>query len=146
MPDFEGAPEHDTVLEYAVSQHPDHVGNLYRVPIGYWLTDAIRSKVIDQIKGGSKGLRELDPTFYEVRNTFKEDAGKCYQQHNRPTGACAEFRSDKKALRPDTNAERKDAGLPLLTRNSPGPKTYLCDFCVVRRFYERKSNEEKGIG
>lgn len=139
LPDYEGRPESDETLEFLVKKHgTSHQGQLFRIPIGFWLDESYKRRVIDQIRGGSKGLNELDSTYYDTKNQFQEDAAKCYEAHLRPKGQCPDFMSDKKRLVPDTGGDRKELGL------SPkqGSQVKLCDFCVVRRFNERKSRGE----
>lgn len=142
IPDYEGRPSEDAELNYVVDKHDhgSHKGMLYRVPIGFWLQEPIKRQIIEQIKGGgSKGLGEVDPSYYDTRNTFQDDAMACYSAHLRPKEGCPDFHSEKKVLLPDTKAERKEAGLPI---RPTGPKRYLCDFCPVRMHVERKVRGE----
>ncbi len=140
LPDWEGRPEDDDLLNILVGKHgASHEGQLYRVPIGFWIQDEYKRKIIDQLKGGSKGLAAFDEGFYDTRNTFQEDAMKCYDLHLRPKGACSDWHSERKKLVPDTKADRKDAGL---ADRPVGPTTYLCSFCPVRSFMERKARGE----
>lgn len=139
LPDYDGPNAYDDSLNYLVDKHgSSHEGQMYRIPIGFWLQDEVKRKVIDQIKGGSTGLATVDSQFYDTSNTFREDALKCYELHLRPKGQCSEYMSDKKALRPDTDAERKDAGLSPYAK-SGGPKTKLCQFCPVHQYNLRRS-------
>ncbi len=143
MPDWVDGPNTDPYLPpIAEGKHAGHLaGGLFRVPIGLWLMEDQKRHIIDQIKGGdgAKGLGVVDESFYDTRNTFQEDAGVCYQKHLRPTGQCPDFRSESKRLKPSTSQDRKDLGLqPLET----GPRVYLCDFCVVRMYNERKARGE----
>lgn len=140
LPDYEGPSEHDTTLAYVVERHgEDHQGQLFRLPIGFWLQEEYRRRIIEQIRGGSAGLAEFDKSYYDTRNTFQDDAMACYKQHLSPKEGCADWRSSNKELKPDTKAERKEAGLTL---TPTGPKVYICDFCPVRSYYERKSRGE----
>lgn len=134
LPDFQGRPEDDVFLNYVVQEHPDHMGQLFRLPIGIWLIEEARNTLIKQLMGHNEGLAAFDPKFYEVRNTFKEDALICYKAHRRPKGGCPDFNSDKKLLFPETKAERKDAGISTKER----PAIHLCSFCPVRLYYEKK--------
>lgn len=150
IPDYDGPPSGDRVLSFFVEQHTDatgtpHIGTLYVVEERMWSRPEVRKEIVRQIKGGgSKGLDEFDEKFYDTRSTFHEDAMACYQQHLRPKEACPDWRSDTKILLPDTKADRKDLGLEAPSK-SPGVKTYLCDFCVVRTYYQNKVNELKGL-
>jgi hypothetical protein len=136
LPDYEGPVERDDLLEISVQKHrfpsgEPHKGSLMKVPVAAWMRDEVRKKIIEKIKGGgSKGLAEVDEKYYDTRSTFANDALACYKSHLRPKNGCPEYGSESKALRPDTDQERKDLGLAPVDK-SQGPKTYLCQFCPV---------------
>jgi hypothetical protein len=150
LPLFDGDPEQDGHLAYLLQNHQfpsgePHKGHLFRVPQLQWENTEIRRRIIEQFKGGgSKGIAEFDETFYDVKDTFKEDAMTCFNKHLRPKGACPDYKSEKMMLLPNTKAERKDAGLPDPKR-APGPKQYLCSFCPVDSFYAHKARTELGL-
>jgi hypothetical protein len=116
LPDFDGPPEFDDVLEALLRRHETpsglrHVGKLFDVDVLVWQNEEARRGIIKQIKGGgSAGLAEFDATFYDTRNTFFDDAMKCYAQHLRPKGACPDWMSDSKILLPDTKARAEGRG------------------------------------
>lgn len=148
LPPFEGRPENDVLLELSVSRHETngvrHTGHLFDIALKLWSSERVRKEIIKQIKGGSKGLDELDPTYYESKSTFSEDAMKCFGLHLRPKGACPDWRSERKRLVPDTREERKDLGLSPV-KSGTGPKVYLCQFCPVAVYYSTKEREQKGL-
>lgn len=150
LPLFDGKPEDDHLLEILVQRHvfpsgEPHKGHLFRVPQLQWEDAEIRKRIIEQVKGGgSKGIDEFDAKFYDTKNTFKEDAMTCYSRHLRPKADCADYKTEKMMLLPDTKAERKDAGLPD-PKKAPGPKNYLCDFCPVHSYYVTKARTELGM-
>lgn len=150
LPDFDGPPEHDQVLEAAIRKHETpsgqrHIGKLFDVDVLVWSNEEARRAIIKQIKGGgSAGLAEFDATFYDTRNTFFDDAMKCYNQHLRPKGACPDWMSDSKILLPDTKAERKAEGL-VAPSKAPGPKVKLCRFCPASRYMAKKAQDAAGI-
>jgi hypothetical protein len=132
----------DTLLSITVERHgEDHTGLLYNVPKVVWLSEEMKPQVIQQIQGGSTGLDVFGTQFYATRMQFGEDAMACYRQHNKPKGQCPDYRSEKKALRPQTQKDRVAAGLDV----SSAPKIYLCDFCPVKSFNMKKYNEQKGL-
>lgn len=144
LADFDGPPEYDTALEYLLSKHEfpsgeRHIGRLIKVEERAWKLDNLRNAIIEQIKGGSPGIAAFDPSYYHVRDTFKEDALKCYSLHLRPKEGCPDYKSDRKMLVPDTKAERKDLGLP-----KPGlgasPVQWLCQHCPVDAYYKHKAS------
>lgn len=67
-----------------------------------------------------KGLKErwtgFEPEFYATKDTFTEDALRCYDLHRRPKGTdCIDWQSDRKRLTPENRPKH----------------VYLCDFCPV---------------
>ena len=54
----------------------------------------------------------------------------CYKRHNKPKDGCSDWHATDKMLVPKTEKERKAEGLEKY-KDSPGQKTYLCDFCPV---------------
>ena len=132
----------DTLLTIMVERHgEDHIGLLYNVPKVVWLSQEMRPQVIQQIQGGSTGLDVFGTQFYATRMQFGEDAMNCYRQHNKPKGQCPDYKSEKKALRPQTQRDRIAAGLEV----SSAPKIYLCDFCPVKSYNMKKFNEQQGL-
>ena len=150
LPDFDGPPEYDDVLEALLRRHETpsglrHVGKLFDVDVLVWQNEEARRGIIKQIKGGgSAGLAEFDATFYDTRNTFFDDAMKGYGLHLRLKGACPDWMSESKILLPDTTAERKAEGLAAPSK-TPGHKVRLCDFCVVQRFMAKKAQDAMGL-
>jgi hypothetical protein len=69
-----------------------------------------------------KGLGErwtgFHPEFYATKETFKEDAMRCYNLHRRPKGAdCIDWQADNRRLTPNTWPDDKSV--------------FLCHFCPV---------------
>jgi hypothetical protein len=146
LPDYQGRPSDDLLLNISVEKHqkPDpHIGLLFRFPLKFWVVPKIREEIIKQIGSGSSGLDVFGTQFYETKMAFHDDAMKCYNQHLRPKGQCPDYKSEKKMLKPTTDAERKDVGLG--KAGEKGPKIYLCDFCPVKSFNMKKFNEKKGL-
>lgn len=149
LPLFDGRPEDDHLLQVLVEPHcfpsgEPHRGHLFRLPQLMWEREDARKKIIEQIKGGgSAGLDEFDKDFYATKATFKEDAMRCYNAHLRPTDGCPDYNSPSKRLLPNTKAERKDVGLPDPAK-APGPKNYLCQFCVIHPIVVQKQRALRG--
>lgn len=142
LPDFDGPVEYDTLLVTLTDRHQfpngePHVGRLIRVEKRAWDLPPLKDAILQQIREGSKGLAEFDTSYYDVRNTFQEDAMTCYAQHNRPKEGCTDFNAPSKRLQPNTKADRKEAGLT--TDAQSLPVIHLCSFCPVRSWYERKN-------
>ncbi|WP_409238300.1 hypothetical protein [Streptomyces sp. PA5.6] len=134
LPDHQGSPREDFLLENLVSRHtyPDgdrHFGQLMAISKKHWDNAEYQAEIVKKINeqmsgGGSEGL---GAEFYTAKATFQDDAMSCWQKHSR-TLDCGDFRTTKVQLTPGTNAERKAAGLP---KYRSAKDRYLCDFCPV---------------
>lgn len=150
LPDFDGPPQYDHLLELSLERHrtpsgQEHIGSLFKVDVRIWAQWEARKAIIEQIRGGiSKGLGEIDESYYDTRSTFHEDAMKCYQKHLRPKGQCPDYMSSSKALLPNTKADRKELGLTPVDKVG-GPKTFLCQFCPVYAYNQTKAREQAGL-
>lgn len=121
-----------------------HVGRLFDIDAFFWMTEKGKKSTVEQIKqqllGGSSGLDVFGTDFYNVKDNYSQDAMSCFALHNRPQGQCSDYKSDRKVLTPATNAERKEAGLA-----KSKVKIYLCDFCPVKMYNQKKAYTEKGL-
>lgn len=144
LPDFEGRPEDDVLLQIAVERHqkPEpHLGQLFKFPLKYWTRDDVKQSIMNQIKeGGSSGLDVFGTNFYETKSQFAEDAMQCWSLHNR-TQDCGDYKHDRKILKPGTEDDRRKAGMD----ESRAPKVYLCDFCPVKSIKQKHAFKEKGL-
>ena len=151
LPPYDGEPELDHLLAIACENHlfpsgEPHKGKLFVLPLRAWADQKSKKEIINQIKGGgSKGLAEVDETFYDSRSTFMEDAMKCYVAHRKPKDGCHEWQHSSKLLIPNTIKERKAEGMARY-QDEAGPKTYLCNFCPVSiAVNQRKQKLIEGI-
>jgi hypothetical protein len=144
LPDFEGRPEDDVLLNITVDRHqkPEpHLGQLYKFPLKYWVRDDVKQSIMAQIKeGGSSGLDVFGTNFYETKSQFGEDAMQCWALHNK-TYDCDDYTSDRKILSAGTEADRRKAGMGA----SKAPKIYLCDFCPVKSVVQKKAFKQAGL-
>lgn len=116
-------------LEYRLGEHIGHRVDLADIEEEVWKDPARQKTIIAQAVDytcGTGNAAGLGGEFYNVRDTFREDAMSCWRKHNR-TKDCADWRTDRMRLYPDTKADRKELGLDPKTR----PTSSLCDFCVV---------------
>lgn len=148
LPDYEGHPADDHLLQILVEKHTStdipHPGQLMKVAASLWTVPEYREAITKQIYAkGAPGMDALMPGYYDVKNQFADDALTCWKEHNR-TLNCSDYGSEKKALRPDTKAERKDLGLSPIQKGS-GPTTYLCQFCPVHANVVTKQREKAGM-
>jgi hypothetical protein len=71
----------------------------------------------DILKGLGERWTGFHPEFYASKDTFKEDAMRCFNLHRRPQGAsCIDWQADNRRLTP---------------HDWKGRNVYLCDFCPV---------------
>jgi hypothetical protein len=144
LPDWDGRVEDDLLLNISVAKHGDsHTGNLLKFPFRYWAVPKVKEEIVKQIRQGSSGLDIIGEGFYATKSQFGEDAMTCWGLHNRPTGQCDDYKSEKKLLKPPTSAERKE--LKMEAPGKTGPKVYLCDFCPVKSYNMKMHNKEKGL-
>lgn len=119
------------------------LGRLVDIDAFLWMSpkgrEAALAGIKKQLLEGSIGL-DIIGDFYDLKASFSADAMTCFSNHNKPKGQCPDYKSDSKLLKPDTAAERKEAGLDVKKM----PKTYLCDFCPVKSYNMMKHNEKKG--
>jgi hypothetical protein len=146
LPDFEGRPEDDHLLELLVEKHQSagipHNGFLSKIGVKIWSQEKYRKEIIKNLRtrvGG--GLADIDPEYYATKATFYEDAMKCYSEHLRPQGSCSDWRASNKKLIPKTAAERKEVGLSEKTTSH----IFLCDFCPVKTYMVTKARKEAGM-
>jgi len=150
LPPYDGIPEQDHLLAIACEQHvfpsgEPHKGKLFVVPLRAWAKSESKKEIIRQIKsGGSKGLAEIDDTFYESRSTFLEGAMECYKRHKKPKDGCDDWHAKDRLLVPNTIKERKSEGMARY-QDEAGPKTYLCDFCPVAIGVAQRKRKLLGI-
>ena len=110
-----------------------------------WEGVEAREDIIRQIKGGgSKGLAEIDSSFYDTKSQFGEDAMNCWKSRNRPQDSCDDYESSSKRLLPDTAKDRKELGLTSL-KDAPGPKNYLCHFCPIHSKVVQRKRQLLGL-
>lgn len=147
LPDYEGDPRGDVLLETLVSRHrfpsgTPHLGHLHKVEEKHWNSPSTKRTIIAQINEKS-GHTGLDPAYYDTKNTFQLDAAKCFKQHNR-NPACSDYKHASKELKPDTAAERKAEGLGRY--EVPRDKRmYLCSFCPVHSLVQSAARRRAGL-
>lgn len=147
LPDFEGRPEDDTLLEILVERHQSagvpHTGFLSK--IGLKTYTAHREEIVKNLRtkvGG--GLADIDPDYYTTKATFYDDAMKCYNAHLRPAAGCQDWKDSTKRLIPKTHAERKELNLPSPSQTA-STQVYLCDFCPVKTHVMTKQRKAAGL-
>lgn len=134
-------PRIDALTQVHVRRHPSVEGRLITewaalgsVPAKAWQDKEYKQQIKSKILEGT-GQTGLDPEAYAVKDTFREDAGHCYNRHNRPTFTgvkCLDYMDHSKEIKPDTRAERKAEGMASYDdarKRSGLRKMYLCSYC-----------------
>lgn len=103
-----------------------------------------REKIVAQIKqavgnDGSMLAEGFGAAYYDVKETYKDDAMNCWKQHMR-NPACSDYNSSSKLLQPDTKAERRAAGLDRYESN-----VHLCRFCPVHTLVMEAAKKRAGL-
>lgn len=136
LPDFQGDPVRDVLLEDLLTKRhiyasgTTHEVALIKVPERLWRDNRIRPRIVEQLsQGGSKGLEEMEggEDYYGTRDTYREDALKCYDRHQRPKEGCIDWHNHDKRI-----------GNPTSEGWKTGPRVYACDFCPVASWVAKK--------
>lgn len=143
LPDFEGPPEHDDVLNYMVSKHrfpsgDEHLGQLMKVETKHWESPDKRKAIVAQIRD-SAGHTGLDQSFYDAKATLQEDAMTCWTRDHGRNPTCPDYKTDAKRLMPDTANERREVGAGKFRST-----TFLCDFCPVKSLVQTAYYDKSG--
>jgi hypothetical protein len=152
LPWFDGPPEYDDTLNSRLLEHryPDgnphfmpSMGGIATVNQNSWEDPSRRREIIAQLSKAQNSTElGLGDQLYHARDNFKEDALKCWREHNRTTN-CQDYRSPRKKLVPDSIDVRKELGLT--TRHSARPGTSLCAFCPYHSIVMQRANKERGF-
>ncbi len=143
LPDYEGVPEGDIHLNYLLERHGPidarHRGNLFLIEDNKWRQN--KAEICKEIWSNC-GYTGMEPEFYSAKNTFEEEALKCYNRHSRPKDGCVDWHEKSKRLgnpmiATDDKFRLKKKGFIIQSQ------TYLCDFCPVRFNYVQKKQFEK---
>ena len=150
MPDFDGPPQYDQVLQALVAKHERKrcpTGSLLRVEESKWQNPEVQNEVRKRIAAsfGDKAETGLGTPTYQLMETLRDDAMKCFQQHNR-NPACNDYKSDSKRLVPDTKAERKELGMdPKYDAQDRSLTRYLCEWCPVHSLVQQAARAKAGL-
>lgn len=159
LDDYDGPPsraeEYDVILNIAVQKHQDGVERIPHAPAALIrmkqeeydnpkIREQVQKQVQESFEGGETGLGTV---AYQMRDTFRADALDCFGKHLR-NPACGDYRADHKRLVPDTNAERREAGMAKASeydRHDRSLTKYLCDYCPVHSMVMQKKRERMGM-
>jgi hypothetical protein len=141
---FNAPPEHDDTRNYLLQLHAGHVVDWGDVLESQWNNPRQRVQITKEIvraMGAGEG-EGLGAEFYSVKDTFKDDAMKCWKAHNRTTD-CGDWHNDNKRLYIDTRGDRREIGLSV--KNQDRPNTFLCDFCPMASIIQGRIGKSKGM-
>lgn len=138
LPDFHGRPEDDVLLDDLIQRHrfPDgneHMGKLALVEEAVWHDPYKRQAVLEQIKKAVEKSTGFPSEWYATRDTYREDAMRCYKQHSRPKQGCIDYCDSDKRL-----------GNPTRAGWEAGPRVFLCNFCPVETYVRTQEQWIRG--
>lgn len=136
----------DAHLDYIAEPHrrKEHKGQLIHVPDEDWDNETTRAEILAQVRSAlAGGTTGLTPEAYALKDTFQEDAMRCFNAHKRPKAGCIDWHDKSKRLGNSLldHEERKLAK----QHGLKAPKQFLCDFCPVASHVEHKKVEKKGL-
>lgn len=129
----------DPLLDEMVARHTDHgvphIGSLVQIGEAEWANESVRKQVLERLGIGAEGL---GAEIYDLKDTFHDDALKCFAEHNRPE-RCIDWKADSKKLgRPTREGQRFQKEF------FKAPAVFLCDFCPVATQVAVRQREQTG--
>jgi hypothetical protein len=103
------------------------------VPTRHWKDPEYQKQIKHKLLEGM-GKSGFDDEFYATQNTFKSDAMECYKRHGNPAfksntqSKCTDYLDHKMEIKPNTNQERRKAGLPTYDETKIR-KSFICEYC-----------------
>lgn len=138
-------PGQDPLLDELVARHHSdgqaHLGTLHSVNTEDWDDPrreyGKRQEILHQINQRSSGAPTgLPSEAYALKETFAEDALRCFSQHGRPE-VCIDWHSDSKKLGRPT-----PEGKEWQRQNYKAPAVFLCDYCPVRSLVDQRKRDQ----
>lgn len=165
LPDYDGPADEDFLLQHVVARHQRctpggaEVGGqtpeealtadraLARVERKHWNVPATRQQILAQLGVAATGFEQQ---FYDVRNTFQEDALKCYAKHGRPKDGCIDYKEPaytvgNALLSEDERKAKTQSGLIVSRDKGAKKQVYLCDFCPAKSKVQEKVFKQRGL-
>lgn len=152
VPDYGGSDPVDPLIEELVMQHNirnplAHGGQrIHHSPIRLFrFDDAAYAKNPEKCLELAMEQNKTDgftAWASEVRNTFGDDALKCFSAHRRPSEGCIDYHDDSKRLgRPTPEGRKVARSNQEVVANTP----FLCDFCPVSTFVTTQIRTKAGL-
>lgn len=130
-----------------LQREPHRISEVYTIPPDDWALDsdrpdpewrrkAVLKKMWAMLGGEHSGYPE---EFYASKDTYREDAGLCYQRHGRPgyekgPDACIDYNSDAKRL---TDSQWR-------ARHPETGDVFLCAFCPYQSVVMTRKRAQRG--
>lgn len=128
-------PAYDPVLEDFVTRHQHGQDDSIFIngAIQVWNIDQDTWNAVDVVKQISQELHDQTNTWYEDRDTYREGATACYNDHGNPTTdtGCPDFMEDSKRIG-DTHYRDDDGHRRQIPRRH---QMYLCHLCPYYQSY-----------
>jgi hypothetical protein len=162
--DFDGPAEEDQLLMHVVAKHQrcapggaliggqtpeEQLASsdmaLARVDRTHWNNPKHRQQILAQLGQAGTGFEQ---NYYDIKNTFQEDALKCYSKHGRPKDGCIDYKNADKELGNAlmTSEEKKASNsFGLEVMGKARRKVFLCDFCPVKSGVQHKVFKKAGL-
>lgn len=147
LPDYEGPPEYDRLLNELVQRHRqidpvvhdgERVANLMHVEDRDW--EQNRGAILDRMRSKDQGFGE--PWIHEAHNTYKEDALACFSRHGRPKEGCIDYWDSSKRIGRPTPEGRA----VLRTLHKLGDKDpHICAWCPVHTYVTTEKQWRAGL-
>jgi hypothetical protein len=146
----------DPLLNELVKRHLQRHGDtsdavLMTVEDSIWVDPAKRDGILKELSARNTGF---SPEVYSIKNTFQEDALRCYSQHGRPKEGCIDYCNSNKLLTSDAWVSEEEKQLDKsdlmivkghkkeLEAQNP---VYLCNYCPVQSWVTTKIRLEAGV-
>lgn len=149
LPDYDGPPENDRLLEELVRHHraidnAAHEGNvatLMKVENRDW--EKNKSAILNQLKAPTKDGGFGEPWIQDSHNTYLDDALKCFRRHHRPTEGCIDYRDPSKLIGRPTKEGRKAAKQQYKAEEASGVS--VCSWCPVHTWVQTQKRFQAGL-
>jgi hypothetical protein len=151
MPDYDPAlpPAFDAVLHEIDKRHggdteTPHYRTIERISEKAWENMPLRRQMVKQMWSETTGFT---PAYYDARDTLKDDAVKCFQQHHRQV-PCIDYQDSSKRLGNPAAADRARLAREMRDEDikHSAIRIYLCNFCPVQVKVDQMKRDAGGRG
>lgn len=135
LPDYQGDPVFDSILQTLDEKHggqtqQPHARTLHVMRKDHWEDRGVRKQTVESMWSATTGFK---PSYYDIKDTLKDDAVKCFNAHHRSI-PCLDYEDSSKRL--GNPAAQDRARLAREMKNDSlkhsAVRIYLCAFCPVQ--------------